>query len=144
MFPNDRTLAHLADGSPQRLTTTLSGKAWGNEWEEYECPTWMIACLDYLGNEMEICHWNKHQSKWSFPGCNAGTEFKNDVFEMRAYCWNEDSEEAKLPNFKCGDIEIRWYKYLGRGTTINREVSPEEFIAVFEKCRASLDWALDE
>lgn len=49
-----------------------------------------------------------------------------------------DNTRAHLPNFSCGDVEIRWYKYIGRGMSVNREVSRGEWEALFARCFASL------
>jgi len=82
-----------------------------------------------------------------------GQDFKNDVFEMHHYYWGdctcgaEEAEEERphdptcpivLPNFRCGEIEIRWYKYIGRGMTINQKVTRKELKEIFQKCRESL------
>ncbi len=42
------------------------------------------------------------------------------------------------PNFKCGDFEVRWYKYLGRGMSMNRVVDANEFFELIDKCLASV------
>lgn len=57
--------------------------------------------------------------------------------------WRMDHDHASncrevLPNFKCGDLEIRWYKYISRGMSVNREVSREELRQIFRKCRKSI------
>lgn len=70
-----------------------------------------------------------------------GVKFQNDVFVMQNYHWcneGDDCKIAEMPNFKCGDIEIRWYKYLGRGMSVNRQVTKEELTEAFQKCRDSL------
>ena len=41
-------------------------------------------------------------------------------------------------NFKYQNIEISWYKWLGRGTSINRKITPEEAIEMFEVCLRSI------
>lgn len=43
-----------------------------------------------------------------------------------------------MPNFRCGNIEICWYKYIGRGMTINRVVTRQKLVAMFKVCFASL------
>jgi len=43
------------------------------------------------------------------------------------------------PNFKCGDLEIRWYKYLGRGMSANRPFTRDELRGIFRKCRESFE-----
>lgn len=83
-----------------------------------------------------------------------GQDFKNDVFEMHPYYWGDcdcgaekswvekDTHEFTCstvrPNFRYQDIEIRWYKYIGREMTISREVTRQELIAMFRKCFASV------
>lgn len=57
--------------------------------------------------------------------------------------WYESHPHASdcrevLPNFRYGDLEIRWYKYIGRGMSVNREVTREELRRIFRKCRQSL------
>jgi hypothetical protein len=42
------------------------------------------------------------------------------------------------PNFRCGDVEVRWYKYIGRGMSVNREVTRAEWRDIFARCEASL------
>jgi len=47
------------------------------------------------------------------------------------------------PNFKCGDVEVRWYKYIGRGMSVNRELSRAEWRDIFARCAASLTETAD-
>ena len=43
-----------------------------------------------------------------------------------------------LPNFRCGSIEMRWYKHIGRGMSISCKVTKEELQEAFRRCRQSL------
>lgn len=57
--------------------------------------------------------------------------------------WRDNNNHADhcskvVPNFRCGDLEIRWYKYIGRGMSANREVSREDLRKIFRKCRQSI------
>lgn len=90
------------------------------------------------------------------PFANTGARFKNDVFEANAYdwsdctcaaCWSEDNWSAEKCtcgwrpqeyNFKWRDIEVSWYKYLGRGMEVNREVSEDESRELLIECLKSL------
>jgi len=45
-----------------------------------------------------------------------------------------------LPNFKSDDVEIKWYKNIGRGMVINRDVSEEEINRIFDFCEESIKW----
>ena len=67
------------------------------------------------------------------PFGNTGEKFKiDDVFEVEAYNWNDDYKQPY--NFKYKNIEINWYKYLGRDTTINGNYTPEEIIKMYDDC----------
>jgi hypothetical protein len=41
------------------------------------------------------------------------------------------------PNFQCGDFEVRWYKRCGRGTFMNRPITPAEMAGIYERCYES-------
>jgi hypothetical protein len=43
-----------------------------------------------------------------------------------------------LPNFRYKDIEIRWYKHIGRGMSANRIFTMDELRDAFTACRQSL------
>lgn len=110
-----------------------------------ECPEYIIALLSYIRDELDRLYWNKFQEEWDDnPFSNSGNVegFNNGTFEVHAYDWkyglDDEDDDDEQPNFKYKDIEIIWYKYLGRGTRINREVYPEEVIDMFNKCMASL------
>jgi len=45
-------------------------------------------------------------------------------FDQPSYSWNEEEEQDF--NFKWRDFKVSWYKYFGRGMTMNREISNEE------------------
>ena len=42
------------------------------------------------------------------------------------------------PNFKCGDFEVRWYKYLGRGMSMNQDIDANRFFELIDKCLESV------
>lgn len=85
--------------------------------------------------------WAKKNGYADAPDCMA---IYCDCGVDQAYeTWRNDNNHADdcrevLANFKYGDIEIRWYKYIGRGMSVNREVSRGELRQVFRKCRQSL------
>ena len=109
--------------------------------EEHDCPTYIVALLEHLDYELTRIMENRTQEDYPSPFQNTGNTYKNDTFEVRAYDWSIDIDDSimPLPNFKCGDIEIEWYKYLGRGMWINRKISPTEAIEMFNKCLESLE-----
>lgn len=72
------------------------------------------------------------------PFGNTGSKFQIDgVFEIEAYSWDDEHEQPY--NFKYKDIEISWYKYFGRDTTINGDYSPEQIIQMYDDCIEALD-----
>lgn len=107
-----------------------------NKNQQYNCPRWIVALLNELDDQLDRVMWNIHQEEYHSPFENTANSFKNDVFEVQAYDWNDDVEQPY--NFKCDDIEISWYKYLGRDTTINGEYEPQKIIDMFNKCLQSI------
>ena len=107
-----------------------------NKNQQYECPRWIVALLNELDNQLDRVMWNNTQKEYSSPFENTSNSFKNNVFKVQAYDWSDDIEQPY--NFKCGDIEISWYKYLGRNTTINGEYEPQKIIDMFNKCLQSI------
>jgi len=108
----------------------------------YDCPQWVIALLRDIERKLSIVMWNKNHKEYESPFANTGNEFIGKNFEVHAYNWND--EDSQDYNFKCGDIEISWYKYLGRGTTVNKLHSRDEYIRMYEICMEELNrWDLD-
>ena len=107
-----------------------------NKNQQYDCPRWIAALLNELDDQLDRVMWNIHQEEYHSPFENTANSFKNDVFEVQAYSW--DDEVHQPYNFKCDDIEISWYKYLGRDTTINGEYEPQKIIDMFNKCLQSI------
>lgn len=55
----------------------------------------------------------------------------------------ENNEHKKdcpvvVPNFKYKDFEIRWYKYLGRSTSMNKLIDANEFSKILDRCLESV------
>ena len=103
----------------------------------YDCPEYIVALLRDINRKLEIVAYNLGHKDFESPFDNTGNRWSNDVFEVEAYSWND--EVAQEYNFKCGNIEISWYKYLGRDTTINGEYSETVIIDMYTKCIDSLN-----
>lgn len=69
------------------------------------------------------CSYNEHSKKWHEE--------------------NTHSEECPIdwPNFRHYEsgLEIRWYKYIGRGMEVNKDVSPAEWPIILVECINSLN-----
>ena len=116
---------------------------YGNRWDSFDCPWYVEAALRYLESVIERVEQNITQKKFISPLDNNATRYKTPVFELRSYSWVECiCPEGKvnpkclscLPNFKCGPLEIRWYKYCGRGMSMNKKLNANEIAKVFKKC----------
>lgn len=72
--------------------------------------------------------------------CNHRDYRNCDLYEEDAETydgWGDDEEEMKKPNFRYKNIEISWYKYLGRGMDIP-EMTYEELDEMLNDCIKSL------
>jgi len=69
-----------------------------------------------------------------------GYNYENDVFVMRKYYWGEEDDKASAPNFlyKKTGLEIRWYKYIGRGMSANVEKIPDNWDDILIDCLVSI------
>ncbi len=83
-------------------------------------------------------HFAPDPRQWS---SKYGTAVKTEIFEMHPFCWCENDDcpwcgEQNLPNFhyKPLDFKLWWYKYIGRGMEMNREISALECASMLERC----------
>lgn len=118
---------------PQWVYKLISkGEIIMEEFEYLKVSNIMLAALREIENQYDRVFWNITQKEVHSPFGNTGERFSCDVFEVQAYEWNEDDEQ--LYNFKWNDIEIRWYKYLGRGMYQNRLTSNDEIAKMIDSC----------
>jgi len=100
-------------------------------------PYYVRAALSLIKERLDIAMWNSTQKEYDSPFGNTGNNFSNETFEVAAYNWNEEEDQAY--NFKWRDYKIRWYKYFGRGMNSNRYISPEECAKMLDEIIKSLD-----
>lgn len=73
-----------------------------------------------------------------------GINFENDVFMMHRYCWCEEEScqwcDGDAPNFlhKKSGFCLNWYKYIGRGMTVNKKISGRELKEIVQDCLVSV------
>ncbi len=103
--------------------------------QKYACPEYIVALLEYLEHELWLNYEQDHSDRFASPFRNTSQKFKNDVFEVIAYDWSDNPQPY---NFKYSDVKISWYKYLGRGTSINKKLSPAQAVRMFEACLESI------
>ncbi len=121
----------------KRFEPELGQMCFGNPTGQHECPEYITALLNHLADEIVRVEGNKG-NKIEPLTSNVGGEYIVDMFEMRSYYWGDDEGIAALPNFKYGDIEVRWYKHSGRGASINHPISESGAVLIFDNCLAFL------
>lgn len=115
-----------------------------NKNQNYPCPEYVVALLQRLDKELCRVYWNKNQKEYDSPFQNTGNRFANNVFEVQAYSWNDDEHQQYNFKFYFGDkanikdIEISWYKYLGRDTTVNQVLDSDIYVDMFNRCLHSI------
>lgn len=101
-----------------------------------EVPNYVQAAFRQIDEELSRVMWNINQEEFDSPFDNTGNKFKNDVFEIEAYSWDEEYDQKY--NFKWGDYKVRWYKHSRRDPEANRFISPEECAQMLNECLESI------
>jgi len=117
-------------------TPELGQLVFGQPHKEFDVSNLVEAALSYLGYRLETVYWNVNQKDMDNPFQNSGGDFKNDTFHVQAYSWGDDVQPY---NFKWQDVEISWYKYLGRGMSANMEITPQKTDEMLKSCLASIE-----
>jgi hypothetical protein len=107
----------------------------GQPYQKYKVSHLLMAVLHEIENELCRVMENINQKPYHSPFENYAEHFVCPVFEVHSYSWTGDNQEY---NFKWKDIKISWYKYLGRGTSINRLMSNDEIELLLEECLEAL------
>jgi hypothetical protein len=73
--------------------------------------------------------------------CTCGC--KQRIEEFDATNLHDPKCPEVVPNFrhKASGLEVRWYKWIGRGMELSRDVSREEWAHIFAECMASVTGA---
>lgn len=112
----------------------------GRPFKEFEVPEWLVAFLEYIREEIRRVEWNKRQEEFDpFEHVRGRPHqnYKTDKLEVREYNWSPENPKAAT-NFKWRDLEISWYKDLGREMSMNREISLVEAKIMLEECLESI------
>ena len=98
--------------------------------KEHDVSELLCAALEYLESEISRVYWNKHQEEWQSAFRNTGSSYRTDTFSIAAYNWGDEKDGS----FKWRDIEVNWYKNLGRGTYSNKDITPDEINEMLNDC----------
>ena len=115
----------------------LGQMAFGQPHKEYEGSELLEAALRAIGYELERVMGNIHQREYSSPFDNSGNVegFVCPTFSAHAYSWGDEDQPY---NFKWRDVEISWYKWSGRGLSVNKPLSPDLISEMLDACLAAV------
>jgi hypothetical protein len=108
-------------------------------WDEHE--RLHLLDLDFRVENERMVEWSKAQGYVDAPYgmavyCDCGT---SERYQEWRQTHDHDPEcRVVLPNFRAGTVSVAWYKYVGRGMSVNRPVTHAEWKRIFESCFASL------
>ena len=108
----------------------------GQPHQEYKASDLVLAVIRFVEERLARAYWNVHQQSMR-PCDNSGDRFDCDTFSIHAYSWNEDEDQQF--NFRWRDFRVSWYKYAGRGSSMNRELSPNEVSDMLLECLSAID-----
>lgn len=107
----------------------LGQAAFGAPWGEFEISEIGEAGIHYLLREMERVFWNRYQREMSTNGGDSEdwNALRSGV-EFHEYWWGDgEAPEVARPNLSFDGLNIRWYKHPGRGMTVEREITPDQW-----------------
>ena len=111
-----------------------------NSVQRYKCPKYLITLLEGIEKELNRVMHNTTHKEWDSPFDNTGNSFElPGVFKVEAYNWNDDVCQdynfiyyVDKSKANMSDLEISWYKYLGRDTTMNQEIDPNVMVDIYD------------
>jgi hypothetical protein len=114
----------------------LGQAVFGQPYKKHAVSQIVDAALRLIRDRLGTVMWNIHHQDYASPFGNTGESFKCETFEVCAYSW---SREEQPFNFKWRDVEISWYKYLGRGMSANMEIPPALAAEMLDDCLAAIE-----
>lgn len=114
----------------------LGQMIFGQPYKTFRVSNIVDAALCRIRDSLDRVMWNVHQKEYESPFGNTGNSFKCDTFEVCAYSWGDEEQPF---NFKWRDVEISWYKYLGRGMSANKEIKPDLAAELLNDCLEATD-----
>jgi hypothetical protein len=116
----------------ERFEPELGHAIFGQPHKEFAVPKIWEAALAALRDELARVRWNHTQKEGDCPFGDTGARFECAAFTVEAYSWDDEQEQPW--NFKWREVEISWYKYLGRGMSANQRLSADNAALMLEDC----------
>lgn len=99
--------------------------------QELDADDYVIALLSDINEHLKQFMQQKCGKPYASPFEDTGNYFIGRNFSVYAYLYDDTEQQY---NFKCGDIEIRWYRTFDCETTINGKYSPKTIINMYNFC----------
>ena len=116
--------------------------------EQYEATEFHEALLFAIAREIGRVHYNRYQSpwdRWSDDPHIPGIQWRRYVYDCDCPDTGDGFiprhlEECVLcqPNFGFEDVRFNWYKNPGRGMSVNKDWSAEDWHGWFLRCLANI------
>ena len=105
-------------------TPELGQALFGQPYKQLAVPIDLEVALDAINSTVDcFVEYN--------PFGNTGERLRWSCFQVHAYNWGDEEQQW---NFKWRDLEVSWYKYVGRGMSRNRKVSKSEIKEMLREC----------
>ena len=108
----------------------------GQPWQPHAASELLEAALRSIDHELCRVMGNRLQKEYDSPFGNTGNRYECETFKAHAYSWADDVTQEF--NFAWRDLRVSWYKYLGRGMSVNRAVTPDEIDTLLNDCLAAV------
>lgn len=108
----------------------LGQMIFGQPTQEWASDNLFDAAITLLAEELERVLGNVTQDRVSNPFHNSGARFDTEGLSVHAYSWGDDEQPW---NLKCGDVEVSWYKWAGRGMSVNKRMTPDDTKAFLDR-----------
>jgi len=115
----------------------LGQMLFGQPPQQFECPEILEAALAFIRNDLSRVMWNLRQKDEPCPFGNSAASWRCEVFCVASYSWGDEGQPWNFKHYPTS-IEVSWYKYLGRGMSVNREVTPDEVSGLLRSCMSAL------
>lgn len=117
---------------------TIAQFVHGNPTGEFAVPDYVRALIAAVLDEMSTKVWNRDQEEWSGTGVSGDQDPGIPGIAFAPYYWGNDPALAARPNLAFGGVEIRWYKFFGRGMSCTVEMDPAGWVDWFDRCVATV------
>lgn len=90
------------------------------------------AALLLIEDKMAKAYWNCFHREMNSPFRNTGQSIDLGLFKVAAYDWCLG--ESQPYNFQWKDIQIKWYKSVGRCLEVNRPITLSDISTMLTEC----------